>query len=132
MGYVWLFQMALRVLAAMQYKDDFNPVGDHTVKQGMVFYREASGICQEIGALGAHEWMLGQQPELVLYSGQVAFGSHLSPLSQAVLVNVFEVIICGRRNDQLMARHKGQLLISSNKVSSAAFDSITIPSARSS
>ena len=46
MGYVWLLQMALWILAAMQYTDDFNPVRGHTVKQGMAFYREASGVRQ--------------------------------------------------------------------------------------
>jgi hypothetical protein len=58
----------------MQYPDNFNPVDGHTVKQGMAFYREASGIWQEFGAFGAHKWLLSQQPELLLDGGQVAFG----------------------------------------------------------
>lgn len=98
----------------------------------MAFYREASGVWQEFGALDAYEWLVSQQPELVLYSGQVAFGLRLSPLSQAVLVYVLEVIFSGWRNDKLMGCQEGQLLISPNNVSSAAFDSIAIPSARSS
>ena len=76
----------------------------------MAFYREASGIWQEFGALVAHKWLLSQQPELVLYSGQVAFGLPLSPLSQAVLVYVLEVIFSGWRNDKLMGRHEGSAL----------------------
>lgn len=70
----------------------------------MAFYREASGFWQELVALGAHKGLLSQQPELVLYSGQVAFGLCLSPLSQAILVNVFEVIYSGWCNDKLMGR----------------------------
>lgn len=65
----------------------------------MAFYGEASGVWQKLGALGAHKWLLSQQPELVLYSRQVAFGLGLPPLSHAVLVNVFEVIFSGWRND---------------------------------
>ena len=98
----------------------------------MAFYREASGVWQEFGALDAYKWLVSQQPELVLYGAQVAFGLRLSPLSQAVLVYVLEVIFNGWRNDKLMGCQEGQLLISSNNVSSAAFDSIAIPSARSS
>ena len=49
----------------------------------MAFYREASGVWQEFGPLGAHKWLLSQQPGLVLYGVQVAFGLRLSPLSQA-------------------------------------------------
>jgi len=32
MGYVWLFQMALWILAAMQYTDDFNLIGNHAIE----------------------------------------------------------------------------------------------------
>ncbi len=42
--YVWLFQMALWILTAMQYSDDFNPVRCHTVKQGMAFYGQTSDV----------------------------------------------------------------------------------------
>jgi hypothetical protein len=44
MGYAWLFQMALWILATMQYTDDFDPVGGHTVRQAMAFHRDASGV----------------------------------------------------------------------------------------
>ena len=53
MSYVWLLQMTLWILAAMQYTDDFNPVSGHTVKQGMALYREASDIGQKLWALAA-------------------------------------------------------------------------------
>lgn len=46
--------MALWILAAMQYTDYFNSVGGYTVKQGVAFDGDASGVRQEFGALGTH------------------------------------------------------------------------------
>lgn len=96
-----LFQMPLRVLPAMQDTDDLNTSGGHAVKQDVALQGEASAVRQKLGAFRAHEWLLDQQQELLLDCGQVAVGSGLSPLEQAVLVDVLEIISDGRRNDEL-------------------------------
>jgi len=43
--------MALWILAAMQYSDDFNFARCHMVKQGMAFYGETSDIQNLLEAL---------------------------------------------------------------------------------
>lgn len=128
----WLFKMALWILTVMQYTDDFNPVRCRTVKQGMAFYGKTSEVSEKFWASGSHQRLLSQQQEMILDRGKVAFGLCLPPLSLAVLVYVLEIIFGCRCNEELMGCHEGQRLISSNKASNAGFESISIPSPRSS
>lgn len=55
----WLRQVALWILAGMQYTDDFNPVGGYAVKQGVTLNGEASSFRHELGAFCAHRRLLG-------------------------------------------------------------------------
>jgi hypothetical protein len=90
--------MALWILPAVQYTEDFYSLSGNTVKQYMALDGKASDIRQELRALGAHTRLLGQRPELILYVGQITFGLGAPPTVEAVLKNVYKVAFGGGCN----------------------------------
>jgi len=98
----------------------------------MALSRQASNTGQEFGTLDADQRLLSKGPKMRFEIVQVTVGLGLPPLTKPELVDVFEISFGGRGNNKLACGHMAQALIPSNNESRAAFDSMPMPSPRSS